>query len=85
MTKLFSIIAVAVIATSLVSCGPSAEEKAKMEETAKRAADSIEAAIAASLQGAVETATDAAVATASDAATTAVETATAAAEAAVKH
>ena len=29
MTKLFSIIAVAIIATTVVSCGPSAEEKAK--------------------------------------------------------
>ena len=31
MTKLFSIIAVAIIATTVVSCGPSAEEKAKIE------------------------------------------------------
>ena len=32
MTKLFSIIAVAIIATTVVSCGPSAEEKAKIKE-----------------------------------------------------
>lgn len=34
MTKLFSTIAVALLATSFVACGPSAEEKAKMEEAA---------------------------------------------------
>ena len=49
MTKLFSTIAVAIIATSMVSCGPSAEEKAKMEERAKQVADSIAAAISASM------------------------------------
>ena len=42
MTKLFSIIAVAIIATTVVSCGPSAEEKLKME--AAHQADSIAAA-----------------------------------------
>ena len=31
MKKVFSIIAVAVLATAFVACGPSAEEKAKME------------------------------------------------------
>jgi len=40
MKKVLSLIAVAAMAT-LVSCGPSAEEKAKMEENAKRIADSI--------------------------------------------
>ena len=57
MTKLFTIIAVAIIATSVVSCGPSAEEKAKIEEQAKLAADSIAAALSASLESAMETAT----------------------------
>jgi hypothetical protein len=53
MTKVFSIIAVAVLATTFVACGPSAEEKAKMEEQAKRTADSISAALSASLEGAM--------------------------------
>jgi PBP1b-binding outer membrane lipoprotein LpoB len=53
MTKVFSIIAVAVLATTFVACGPSAEEKAKMEEQAKRQADSISAALSASLEGAM--------------------------------
>jgi hypothetical protein len=53
MTKLFSIIAVAIIATTVVSCGPSAEEKAKMEEQAKLTADSIAAALSASLETAM--------------------------------
>ena len=57
MTKLFSIIAVAVLATTFVSCGPSAEEKAKMEEQAKRTADSISMALSASLEGAMNEAT----------------------------
>lgn len=57
MTKLFSIIAVAILATTFVSCGPSAEEKAKMEEQAKRTADSISAALSASLEGAMNEAT----------------------------
>jgi hypothetical protein len=57
MTKLFSIIAVAVLATSFVACGPSAEEKAKMDEQAKRTADSISAALSASLEGAMNEAT----------------------------
>lgn len=57
MTKLFTIIAVAIIATSVVSCGPSAEEKAKIEEQAKHTADSISAALSASLEGAMNEAT----------------------------
>lgn len=57
MTKLFTIIAVAIIATSVVSCGPSAEEKAKIEEQAKLAADSIAAALSASLESAMTEAT----------------------------
>jgi len=57
MTKLFSIIAVAIMATTVVSCGPSAEEKAKMEEQAKLTADSIAAALSASLESAMTEAT----------------------------
>ena len=53
MKKVFSIIAVAFIATSFVACGPSAEEKAKAEETAKRMADSVTKALEASLGAAV--------------------------------
>jgi hypothetical protein len=49
MKKVLSIIAVAVFATTFVACGPSAEEKAKMEERAKQVADSIAAAISASM------------------------------------
>ncbi len=66
MTKLFSIIAVAIVATSFVACGPSAEEKAKMEAKLQHDADSISAMITAGLETAVEsaaTATDAAVET----------------------
>lgn len=75
MTKLFSIIAVAIMATTVVSCGPSAEEKAKIEEQAKLTADSISAALSASLEGAMNEATD------TTAAPVAVETATTTAEA----
>jgi hypothetical protein len=80
MTKLFSIIAVAIIATSVVSCGPSAEEKAKIEEQAKHTADSISAALSASLEGAMNEAT---ADTTAAAATT--ETAAPAAEAHAGH
>jgi len=76
MTKLFSIIAVAIIATSVVSCGPSAEEKAKIEEQAKLTADSISAALEASLAGAMNEAT-------ADTTVTSVETTTTVIEA--KH
>jgi hypothetical protein len=59
MKKVFSIIAVAFVATSFVACGPSAEEKAKMEENAKRAQDSIANAINTTMtEAAVEPATD---------------------------
>jgi hypothetical protein len=40
MKKVFSIIAVAALATSFVACGPSADEKAKMEAEAQSKADS---------------------------------------------
>ena len=49
MKKVFSIIAVAVVAT-FVACGPSAEEKAKMEERAKQIQDSIAASISNSME-----------------------------------
>lgn len=64
MKKVFSIIAVAFVAT-MVSCGPSAEEKAKMEENAKRIADSIAAAATAAIE---QAATEAAPATTDSAA-----------------
>ena len=44
MKKVFSIIAVAAVA-AFVACGPSAEDKAKMEERAKQIQDSIAASI----------------------------------------
>ena len=50
MKKVLSIVAVALVAT-MVSCGPSAEEKAKMEERAKQVADSIAAAEAKGAKG----------------------------------
>lgn len=82
MKKVFSIIAVAALATTFVACGPSAEEKAKMEEQAKHTADSISAALSASLEGAMNEATQAV----DTAAAQAAETATAAAaEATTKH
>lgn len=49
MKKVFSIIAVAVVAT-FVACGPSAEEKAKLEERAKFIQDSIAASISTSME-----------------------------------
>lgn len=74
MKKVLSLIVVAAIATAFVACGPSAEEKAKMEAQAKLTADSIAAALEASLKGAV----DAAAATV-DSTAAAAETTTAAA------
>jgi hypothetical protein len=81
MKKVFSLIAVAIVAT-MVSCGPSAEEKAKLEERLKFMEDSTKAAI----EAAMNAATNAATATADSAAAiteTAATTATVAAEA--KH
>lgn len=78
MKKVFSIIAVAVLATSFVACGPSAEEKAKMEEAAKRQADSIANALTAGIQEAVN---EAAPADSAAATTPAAETTTATTEA----
>lgn len=49
MKKVFSIVMLAALTTAFVSCGPSAEEKAKMEERAKQVADSIAAAISESM------------------------------------
>ena len=61
MKKVLSIIAVAVVAT-FVACGPSAEEKAKMEERAKFIQDSIAASISESMQTTEPTADSTAVA-----------------------
>ncbi|PBQ32185.1 hypothetical protein CNR22_10515 [Sphingobacteriaceae bacterium] len=61
MKKVFSIIAVAVVAT-FVACGPSAEEKAKLEERAKFIQDSIAASISESMQTTEPTADTTAVA-----------------------
>lgn len=83
MKKVFSIIAVAVVAT-FVACGPSAEEKAKMEENAKRIQDSITAAINASMNAATA-ASDSVAAAAAAAAANAVSTATDAAAKAVEE
>lgn len=55
MKKVLSIIAVAVMVT-MVSCGPSAEEKAKIDAEAKRVLDSAAAAATAALEPAVEAA-----------------------------
>lgn len=52
MKKVFSIIAVAVVAT-FVACGPSAEDKAAAEERAKFVEDSIAAAVSASMEEAM--------------------------------
>ena len=71
MKKVFTIIAVAVVATAFVACGPSAEEKAKMEERAKQIQDSIATSISESMQ------TEAAADTAAVAAPATTETATA--------
>lgn len=74
MTKLFSILGVALLTATFVACGPSAEEKAKMEEQAKHISDSINKALEASMQTATEPVAD----TTAHAATT--ETAAPAAE-----
>lgn len=80
MTKVFSIVAVALLATTFVACGPSAEEKAKMEEQAKRISDSINKALEASMQTATEATPTETVATETATAAT-TETAAPAAEA----
>lgn len=58
MKKVFSIVAVALVAASFVACGPSAEEKAKMEERAKFVQDSAAKAIEASMATPAEEATN---------------------------
>jgi hypothetical protein len=73
MKKVFLIIAVAFVATTFVACGPSAEDKAKLEESAKRAADSVTKALEASIGAAVTEG-----AATADTAAKAAETATAA-------
>lgn len=59
MKKVFSIIAVAAVAT-FVACGPSAEDKAAAEERAKFVQDSIAAAVSASMEEAAPAADSAA-------------------------
>ena len=77
MKKIYSIIAVAVLATSFVACGPSAEEKAKAEAEQRIAdsikADSVAKALSASLEAAMAGATDSAAATTETAAPAAEE------------
>jgi len=54
MKKVLSIIALSALATSMfVACGPSEAEKKKMEEDAKRIADSLANAINASISAAM--------------------------------
>jgi ABC-type uncharacterized transport system auxiliary subunit len=69
MKKVMSIIAVALFTATFVACGPSAEEKAKMEERAKQVADSIANAISESMNAATEEAAPAADSTAAAATT----------------
>ncbi|HXB41955.1 MAG TPA: hypothetical protein VNZ49_15545 [Bacteroidia bacterium] len=65
MKKVLSIIALSALATSMfVACGPSEAEKKKLEEDAKRVADSLATAIQNSIQTAVDTAAKAATDTA---------------------
>lgn len=77
MKKVFSLIAVAMVAT-MVSCGPSAADKAKQEERLKFIEDSTKAAIEAATNEATNEAN-----VATDSLAKAAETATATAEA--KH
>lgn len=70
MKKVLSILAVALVAT-FVACGPSKEEKAKLEADATRVADSLKAALEASINTAVS---DAAATTDSTAAAATTET-----------
>lgn len=73
MKKVMSIIAVALFTATFVSCGPSAEEKAKMEENAKRIADSISNALMAPAPETTPATTDSAATTAPATETTAAE------------
>ena len=57
MKKVLSILAVALVAT-FVACGPSAEEKAKLEADATRVADSLKAAMEAVMTAPAETTVD---------------------------
>ena len=57
MKKVLSILAVALVAT-FVACGPSAEEKAKLEADATRLADSLKVAMEAVMTAPTETTTD---------------------------
>ena len=74
MKKVLSIIALSALATSMfVACGPSEAEKKKMEEDAKRIADSLATAIQNSISAAVDTAAKATDTTAAAAAAPATE------------
>jgi hypothetical protein len=72
MKKAFTIMAVAAVAV-FVACGPSAEEKAKMEERARQIQDSIAASISEAMQN--ETGNDTAANTATTAPAATQETA----------
>ncbi len=72
MKKVLSIIVVAVVAT-FVACGPSAEEKAKMEERAKQIQDSIAASITTTMETPEATDSTAAAAPATETAAPAAE------------
>ena len=62
MKKVLSILAVALVAT-FVACGPSAEEKAKIEADATRIADSLKVAMEAIMTAPAEAVVDSAAAT----------------------
>ena len=71
MKKVFSIITLAALTAAFVACGPSAEEKQKMEERAKFVNDSTAAAISTNM--ATEPAADSTAAPAPEAAAPAAE------------
>jgi hypothetical protein len=68
MKKVYSIIAVAFLAIAFVACGPSAEDKAKMEEREKQIKDSIQASVSQSMETAEPADTNATPAPATEAA-----------------
>jgi hypothetical protein len=63
MKKAFTVIAACMIAASFVACGPSAEDKAKMEEREKQMKDSMANAISNDMENANDSNTTAAPAT----------------------
>jgi hypothetical protein len=52
MKKVFTVIAACMIAASFVACGPSAQDKAKMEEREKQMKDSMANAISNDMENA---------------------------------